>query len=115
MKKILIAEHSSVIAESLAEILRRKYIVFTRRGDCLSAALESIRPDVLIVDIALIGIDGLLKLRSTAYTPPVLFIVTNILTEQLLLAAQDVGADYIARFPFSLDTMARRLDDLLGK
>lgn len=113
MKKILIAGHSSVIAESLAGILRRKHLVFTCRGDCLSADIESIRADALIVDNTVIGIDGLLKLCNTAYTPPVLFIVTNILTEQLFLAAQEVGANYIARVPFSLDAMVQWLDDLL--
>ena len=104
-----------MIAESLAETLRNKYMVFTSCGDCLSAAIESIRPDALIVDIALIGIDGLLKLRNTSCAPPILFIVTNILTEQLLLIAQEIGADYIARFPFLSDALSQRLDDLLSK
>lgn len=115
MKKILIVEHSPAITESLDETLRRKHTIFVCRGDCLFAAIESIRPDALIVDISLIGIEGLLKLRDAANKPPILLIVTNILTEQLLLAAEEVGGDYIARFPFSSDALSQRLDDLLSK
>ena len=115
MKKILIAAHSSAVTESLAEILRQKYKVFTCGSDHLFAAIEHIRPDALIVDITLLGIDGLIDLHNAACIPQVLFIITNILTEQLLLTAQEVGANYIARAPFSLDAMAQRLDDLLSK
>lgn len=88
-------------------------MIFTCSVDCLSAAIEALQPDAIVIDITLIGIDGLLKLRNAAYIPPVIFVVTNILTEHLLLAAQEVGADYIARYPFSLDAMVQRLDDLL--
>jgi len=115
LKKILITAHSSAVTESLAEILRRKYKVFTCGSDRLFAAIEHIRPDALIVDITLLGIDGLIDLRHAACIPPVLFIIANILTEQLLLTAQEVGTNYIVRIPFSLDAMAQRLDNLLGE
>ena len=115
MKKILIAEHSSAMTVALTETLGHKYAVFICRGSCLTTAIESLCPDALIVNVTLIGIDGLRKICGTANMPPVIFIITNILTEQLILTAQEVGVNYIARIPFSLDAMAQQLDNLLDK
>ena len=116
MKSILIAGVSKEIASTLSASLSCKYKIYICSDRCaFPSVLKDLRPDALIIYAPFISIDGLRRLLANGYTPPVLVVLTNILTDQFLLSAQKIGAGCVFRIPFSSRALVSRLCDLLDK
>lgn len=114
MQTVLIAEKSEILAEALAEELRREYTVhICCRGDAAGALLAELRPDILIIDLMLPYVDGLTVLREAVYTPPYILALSNILPDSVLQAAWDAGAKFIMQIPCSCKAVAARLKEIL--
>ncbi len=114
MQTVLIAEKSEILAEALAEELRREYTVhICCRGDAAEALLAELRPDILIIDLMLPYVDGLTVLREAVYTPPHILALSNILPDSVLQAAWDAGVNFIMQVPCSCKAVAARLKEIL--
>ena len=81
MEKLLIAETSRRFSQALTHALQDRYEVHCcSDGDAARSFLESLQPQVLILNLALPYMDGLQVLLSSTYKPPVILAMTTIAT-----------------------------------
>lgn len=84
------------------------------------AALASDPPDILLLDVAMPGLDGpalLADLRGRDLQPPHVLLLSAIPPEELVALAVDLGVDWLSK-PFTVaefrQALARLLDGVPG-
>lgn len=106
MQRVLIAQRAGAFSRSLAEALQERFEVhICSRGDTALELLEALRPDILIIDLMLPCPDGLMVLKTAAYTPPRILALTSILNTSVLQAAQDAGISELLTLPCTVDAV----------
>lgn len=115
MARALIAVRSEDLAAALAETITEYEVYVCHTGEAALAALETYRPDGLILDLSLPWGSGLAVLQQTRYRPPVILALTNIIGESILQAAADAGVQHMVLLPCPARTIARHLDALMQK
>jgi DNA-binding NarL/FixJ family response regulator len=96
--KVLIVDDQELVRAGLRGILRERY-GFDVTGECedgsgVAAAVASQRPDVVVMDIRMPGVDGVTAtaaLRRIPRSPPVL-VLTTFDDDEILAAALRAGA-----------------------
>jgi ABC-type amino acid transport substrate-binding protein len=114
-KRILIAETSVEFSESLREILSPAYAVqICNSGLSVMSLLEEFDPDVLVMDLALPGIDGisLLKQISVLPTRPCILLTTCFMSRYVETAISGLGVDLVILKPCMVEILAERIEDL---
>lgn len=97
---ILIVDESEAFAQALADDLSPDYKVhICHNGDAAIELLGKIRPDSLVLDLCLPHMTGIDVLKASAYHPPIILGITNIVTDTVLKAAESVGIKYLFRRP----------------
>lgn len=116
--KLLIADECDEFRQALADTLSKSYIVRTcRSGDQAMELLRTFRPDILVTDLMLSGLDGLTLLQMA---------VQENIRPKVLVSAYQVSAyvqkildrlqvDYIMRRPCSLQAVVCRVADLAAE
>lgn len=117
--RILIAEDDDDVADSLTHALCREGHGVDRVGDGLAAleAIASTRPDLVVLDVLMPGMDGLQvcrRLRSRHDTTPVLILTARDLVDDRV-AGLDAGADDYLVKPFALAELRARVRALLRR
>lgn len=118
MQKLLIADAAEEFRQALAEELRDSFLVRScADGHEALDLLQSFRPDVLVLDLLLPGVDGLTVLQSAAgmSRPPVMLAVTRYASDYILDVAARLGVGYVMRKPCDLRALADRLTDLTDR
>lgn len=113
--KLLIAEGDRAFALALAGEFRCGYSLrISRDGNEAGELLRSFRPDVLVLDLMLPGLDGisLLEEAAAAQITPVVLATSRFLSDYVLESTQRLGVAYLMRRPCSPQTVAARLRDL---
>ncbi|WP_409301576.1 sporulation transcription factor Spo0A [Peribacillus sp. SCS-155] len=86
--------------------------------DCLNM-LESVEPDILILDIIMPHLDGLAvleRLRETKQGPvPNVIMLTAFGQEDVTKKAVDLGASYFILKPFDMENLANHIRQVSGK
>ena len=114
MQKLLIAVDSPIITDILKRSLEGEFTIYTcNRGDEALQLLESIRPDVLIINLALPHVTGLSVLQKTHFTPPVVLALTYYLSNMVIQEATAAGVGDLLLLPCSLPYILSRLRRLL--
>ena len=112
MKKLLIAASSQIFAEALTEILSEQYdIAVCYDGWDALQQLQEYRPDLLVIDMYLTGIDGVGVLKtahSSGLLPKVLACTTYITDYVTANLAQMQICDLI-RLPCDIHQFAARV------
>ncbi|MBN1279781.1 MAG: response regulator [Chlorobium sp.] len=116
---ILIVDDSANIRRLLAHSLGRKFIVLTAE-DAVSALTlleKGDRPDLIVVDIAMPGMDGfsltaLIKSNPDYSRIPVVMLTAKDSSEDRQQGLMLGAADYMTK-PFNLDDLAERIEHLL--
>jgi two-component system nitrogen regulation response regulator NtrX len=116
MKTILIVDDEPAARYGLRRALESRYrIAEADSAEAARAALNTERPDLLILDVVLPGLDGvsfLKSLRDEGYTLPVLM-VSALDTAKTAVDALRVGAaDYLVK-GFELEELRQRIANLL--
>ena len=115
MHKILIADGDDALSERIAAALReaRYQVHISHTADDLLAQLESVMPDLLLLDLLLLGAKGLTlcrKLRNhpqLAKTP--ILLLTNQGSKHSVTEALEAGGDDYIRKPFAVRELLARI------
>lgn len=114
MQRLLIAEHLEEFRILLYEALSQKYqVTICGNGKSTLNLLNSLHPDILILDLALPELDGLTVLKQSQYLPPVVLCTTTFWSDQIIQVASDLGVGYILLKPCTIDTMLKRLNEIV--
>ncbi len=79
--------------------------------------IKDLKPDVIVLDIVLSGIDGLGVMEavvSDSYKP-MFVVISSFMGEHLLTAASSLGAAYFIQKPFDAELLPARVKSLLGE
>ena len=117
MKRILIADSSEEFRWALQEYLQDTYLVRAcREGNEVLQLMESFKPDVLILDMLLPGVDGMTVLQRIADSGLRTTVLATIrfASDYLINAMVRLGVGYVMRKPCELSAVAVRLADMLA-
>ena len=113
--KLLIADDCDEFRQALADTLPNRYILRTcRSGDQALELLRSFRPDILVLDLMLSGIDGLTLLQTAADEGIHSKVLVNAyqISPYVQRILDRLQVDYTMRKPCSLQAIAARVADL---
>jgi DNA-binding response OmpR family regulator len=117
-RTILVVEDESTIAGSVAARLRKEGFDVEIVGDGLSAVERSrdLRPDLVILDVMLPGLDGLEVCRQIQrHAPTPVLMLTALDSETDVLVGLGIGADDYMTKPFSPRELVARVKALLRR
>jgi DNA-binding NarL/FixJ family response regulator len=98
--KIFIVDDSKIVVERVRNLLSNiEGLEFIGQATNANDAVEAIlrlKPDVVILDIRLIGEDGLSVLEriKKEHSPPIVIVLTNYPYSQYRKKCRELGADY---------------------
>ena len=115
MAKLLMAVRSEILSTALAEILTQYEVYSCHTGADALTLLDTLRPDIFIMELSLPVFSGLSVLQRTRYTPPVILALTNLISEKVLQAAADAGVLDMILLPCSARRIIRHLETLVQK
>lgn len=116
--KLLIADDCDEFRQALADSLSNSYVVRAcRSGDQTLELLHSFRPDILVTDLMLSGLDGLTLLQMTADTgiQPKVLVVTSHYSPYIQATLERLQVAYIMRKPCSIQAVVCRLSDFAAE
>ena len=112
-KKILVIDDSATVCKFLGDGLRSKGIqpIVSRRMEDALASLEIMRPDLVITDIFMPGIDGIAGIPQLRKKMPDVGVIAisagnaAVESDDVLIAARRAGADAVMKKPFTIDQL----------
>lgn len=113
--KLLIAEGNEAFRMALAEMLGDVYdLRLTCEGNEAIELLYSFRPDLVLLDLMLPGLDGItiLERAVAADIRPMVLATTRFASEYTLEKAALLGVCYVMKKPCDLRAIVSRLSDL---
>ena len=113
--KMLIADPSEQFSAALADALRGVYILrLSRDGWETMELLGSFRPDILVIDLMLPGLDGISVLRQAASEgqSPMVLAMSRYISDYVAEASAALGVGYLMRKPCDVLATAARIGDL---
>ena len=114
MKRVLIVDGDEVRRVYLERELNKIYEVhLCARGDLPVQMIETLRPDALIINLALPYLDGMTVLRQLKHRPPAILALTNLISNRIIADAAALGVRDMLIYPCSIKTIAAHLEDLL--
>lgn len=115
MKKVLIATISEATNTALADALPQYEVHICTTGQEALELLETLRPDILILDLMLPAIDGFTVLRKSGFRPPIILARTNLISEYILQTAKSLDIRDVLLIPCTIRYLTKRLDALIEK
>lgn len=115
MKHLLLVEPSEVFRSALVHLLDKKYrLTACGNGETALELLRELRPDILLIDLELPGLEGLEVLRlGSGHMPQIILALTGFISPYVQQRAKDLGISYIMRTPCRADAVAFRVTDLV--
>lgn len=117
---VAIADSNNLFISELENKLNESHnlnvILKSSNGKEFIEGLELMKPEVIITDIILQGLDGIELLkeikRDENYNPKI-FIMSAIVNDELISIASENNADYFFVKPINLNDITERIEDLL--
>lgn len=115
MQKLLIAESSDVMTESLTDLLAEQWEIHTcSNGYAATDMIKYLQPDAMIVDLNLSKKDGLAVMEGCfPELPPVIIATTTFTSPYIETQAESLGVGYLQRIPCHPGVIANRLTDMI--
>lgn len=113
--KMLIADSSEEFATALADQVRGAYLLrFCREGRETLAAINSFRPDIVVLDLMLPGLDGISILRQAASAGlrPMVLATSRYVSDYVVEAMMQLGVGYLMVKPCDIRATVARLGEL---
>lgn len=116
MEKLLIADTSTAFLNALSRALQDQYdVCCCTTGDEALRLMETLRPQVLIINLMLPYIDGLQVLRSSQYKPSVILALTTNATNYVLQSVQDAGVDFVVMLPCTIQSIVSHVRQITSR
>lgn len=118
MPSILLVDDEPMIIDSLTYSLKREGFEVTTASDGAQAlaTFDALRPDLVVLDIRLPGVDGLeVCKRLRAKSPVPIIMLTALGTELDRVVGLEVGADDYLPKPFSFRELLARIRSMLRR
>jgi len=117
--RLLVVDDEPNIVDLLATSLRFAgfEVATARNGNEALRVAEQFRPDLLVLDVMMPGIDGFTvvrRLRQEGITVPVVFLTAKDATEDKVTGLTLGGDDYVTK-PFSLEEVVARIRTVLRR
>lgn len=112
---MLIADGSEEFGTALADMVRGAYILRrSRDGRETLEVLSSFRPDILVLDLMMPGLDGISILRQAAASGlrPMVLATSRYVSDYVVEAVQQLGVGYLMVKPCDVRATVARLGDL---
>lgn len=111
--QVMLVEDNDMLAAAVVKALRTAGFSVNHigRGDQALAALKTSKPDILVLDLGLPGMDGLEVLRGARrqqFTNPVLILTARDKTQDKVAGLDSGADDYLAK-PFEMEELLARL------
>lgn len=100
---------------ALSEVQSQHEVHICSTGTDALKLLETLQPDILILDLMLPYMDGLTVLRKSKFKPPIILARTNLINATVLQAAADVGVQDVLLIPCTIHYIVGRLNTLIEK
>lgn len=115
MARILVIEDDKIIARTIQIVLKSTghEVSFAECGEDGVAEVGRCKPELLITDVSLPGIDGIEVLRLVRQIGGVKVVVISG-SEASLAKASQAGADHVLEKPFSSQEFIDVVDALVG-
>lgn len=114
--RILIADESEEFIDALSQYLAHDYhLLTTCDGNTALAYLREFRPDALVLDLILPGLDGLSLLSTAAQEGlhPLVLASTRFLSDYISQCVSTLDVSYLMMKPCEIGAVASRVRDML--
>lgn len=115
MLKMLIADGTEEFRLALADTLRGAYVIRTsQEGMETLCMIQSFKPDVLVLDLMMPGLDGITLLQETAEMGlrPVVLATTRFANDYVLERTAQLGVGFVMIKPCDIKATVARISDL---
>ena len=119
-KRILVADTGEEVRRAIVEASERepnfRVAAETADGQELVRLARQLRPDAVILDLVLNGIDGLEAIRELKAMehPPRILVLSSYIQGGLAVTAAEYGADYLMTKPCRMESLFERLRTLMA-
>lgn len=113
--KILISVRSEVITGLLLDLLPEHDVHICDTGADAVSMLDALRPELLILDLRLRGMDGITVLQKARHKPRFILGLTDLVTESILEAAAGAGIQDVLLIPCTIQHITEHLFALIKK
>lgn len=110
MGRILIAVKSEILAAALTDILSQYAICVCHTGPDAMAQINTVRPDVLLIELSLPFVSGISVVKESAYRPAVVIGLTTLLSPGVICQAKGAGFHYLASIPVDLAEITKLVE-----
>lgn len=117
-KRLLIADASEEFRMALQESLQGAYMIRAcREGSEVLEVLESFKPDVMIVNVMLPGVDGVTVLQRAEARGlrTTVMAMIRFQSDYLLDALERLNVSYVMTKPCEISAIVARLEDILAE
>lgn len=117
---VLIAEDNPVVREVLRGVMRHddrlRIVGEAANGQAALELIESLKPQLVCLDVMMPGLDGLTVLKTIREKFPEtrVIIVTGQSTSEVVTEALKLGANGLVVKPFNADKLLRAIDKVLA-
>ena len=116
MLKLLIAVHSSLLTDLLVKSLSSHFVIHNcHTSTDMQRLIETIRPDVLVVNLRLDKQDSLSVLQNCSYKPPAILALTDLVNQEVIQRATDAEIDALSLVPCSTRYITNIIDRIAEK
>lgn len=116
--ELLIADGTEEFSRKLADALSEHFNIHQcRKGSEALPLLKSVRPDIMVLDLMVSGLDGISLLHSEAFREhrPVVLATTRLLNDYIIETAVSLDVGYLIVKPCEPSAVAERVLDLADR
>lgn len=104
--RLLIAGAGQEMLQALTATLPEYDLFPCHNSRDTHALLQTLHPDMLVLSLDSFGGEGLTLLRGARYKPPVILVLSPVLSCQVMTAAAALGATHFLPLPCSVKAIA---------
>ena len=115
MQTLLLVDGSEEVTAAIAYFLGKEFSIhICHDGNAALNLLQTLQPDILLMNLMLPFMDGLTILQESAYRPPVILAWSDFINEYVAESAMSLGVGMLLRTPAPRVVVVRLMDMLSG-